>query len=75
MSAVKSCPLSASSMNNCLTSENVLITMDDIVKSVLPEFSKIRSVSEELDAVTFSPETNAPETLVRFITAPELSKT
>ena len=73
MSAVKSCPLSASSMNNCLTSANVLITIDDIVKSVLPEFSKIRSVSAELDAVTFSPETNAPETLVTFMTAPELS--
>ena len=65
ISAVKSWPLSASSINICLVSENAFVVTKVTVKSVLPEFSISPLVSAESDAINFSPELNWPTTFVK----------
>ena len=69
-SAVKSCPASASSINSCLVSENVLVVIKLIVKSALAAFSIIPPVSAESDAINFSPCVNAPTTFVKRTLCP-----
>ena len=64
-SAVKSCPESSSSIKTCLASLNWNVVIVLTVKSVLPEFSIIPPVSEESDAINFSPLENVPLTPVR----------
>ena len=70
ISALKFCPLSASVINRALTSDILFVTTLTIVKSVLPEFSTILSVSAESDAVIFSPTLNVPATFVRTTSVP-----
>ena len=70
ISAEKFCPVSSSDIKTCLTSENELSLIEVIVKSVLPEFSTIKSVSEESDALIFSPDTKVPATFVRITRVP-----
>ena len=53
-------------MKICLKSWNEYVVTDEIVKSTLLEFSTILSVSDESEAVIFSPETNVPITFVRL---------
>ena len=73
-SAVKSCPLSESSMNICLASAKECVTIFDTVKSALAAFSIINPVSAESDAIIFSPELNVPITCVRTICVPEVNE-
>ena len=69
ISALKFCPESASVINTALTSDILFVTALVIVKSVFPEFSTILPVSEESDAVIFSPTLNVPATFVRITSA------
>ena len=48
--------------------------MSDTVKSALLEFSMIEPVSDESDAINFSPELNVPTTCVRTTCVPEVSE-
>ena len=59
-------------MNNDLVSENVCVTISEIVKSVLPLFSTILSVSEESEAVIFSPFVKEPTTFVSVTVEPDV---
>ena len=65
ISAVKSCPASSSSTNNCLACENENVSILEIVKSALDEFSISALVSAESDAISFSPVWNVPTTFVK----------
>ena len=73
-SAVKSWPLSESSMNICLASAKECVTISDTVKSALAAFSIINPVSAESDAINFSPELNVPMTCVRTSCVPEVNE-
>ena len=67
VSAEKSCPLSGSSMNTCLTLSNVLIIIVLIVKSAFELFSRISSVSADDVEISFSPVLKEPTTLINSI--------
>ena len=73
-SAVKSCPLSESSINICLASAKECVTIFDTVKSALDAFSIINPVSAESDAINFSPELNVPTTCVRTSCVPDVNE-
>ena len=55
ISAVKFCPVSASSINTARTSSNLKVSILDIVKSAFDEFSISLPVSALSDAISFSP--------------------
>ena len=73
VSAVKSWPLSGSSIKKLLVSENMCVTIFDIVKSALDEFSTIWSVSALSDTISFSPVVKVPETFVSTTWVPLVS--
>ena len=56
VSAVKSCPASASDINICLVSANVLVSTKVTVMSALAAVSINPPVSAESDAISFSPD-------------------
>ena len=69
MSALKSSPLSASSINIAFASSNLKLVTSDMVTSVLVLSSTSFPVSALSDAIIFSPTWNAPETFTRLRTA------
>ena len=74
ISAVKSWPLSSSSINTDLVSLNWWVTILAIVKSALLEFSTILSVSALSEAVIFSPTAKVPDTFVTTTCVPEVKE-
>ena len=72
ISATKSCPSSVSCISTDLASLSLLTKISLIVKSVLLEFSTIRSVSPPSDTLIFSPDSKVPITFERKIVVPDV---